>query len=265
MSRKLRREGEDRLWARRVWAERSSRGTRNRLPRFRLPAGLVDNPSTRRRALRLPIDRNTTPYGYSFASDGWRPHVTTLRPVAQSGSSDYGDSILGRMHARFRPPDLGRTLGSGPRRFRPALVAIPHSGPLTRDLWMLDGARLEELKTAARRAAPTARSAHVGTATINDGTDTGFGGYQLDGYVLEHGGDFRFVVLHGHHRVGAAACLGIAHLDVVIRRRCIPAARPDDLPRIAIGSGIPVQRPPRRVHAAVRGERYGQARCWGPG
>jgi hypothetical protein len=267
MSRKLRRKGEDWLWDRGVWAERSSRGTRSRLHRFRLPAGLVSDSSTRHRALRLPTDRITTPYGFSFAPDGWHPYVATLRAVVETGPTDYRDSILGRFHTRFLPQDLGQALGSGPRMLEPALAAIPHSWPLLRDLWMLDTSRLEELTTAARRAAPTARSPHVGPLTIEDGTDTyqrllrvhasmkthgytpdrfdgstdtGFDGYQLDGYFLEHDGDFRFVVLHGHHRVGAAACLGIEHLDVVIRRRYIPVVRPDDLPRIAVGTGIPV-------------------------
>jgi hypothetical protein len=261
----LQRRSERWLWGRGVWVERASRRPHHRPRRFQLPAAVGG--STREGTFRIPLDRITTPYGFSFAPDGWHPYAATLRSIEETGPVGYPHSLLRRFHESFQPGDVGQAVATTPEGAHPQLACLPHYWPLLRDLWLLDPHRLRELVAAGRCTAATERSPHVGPFTVEEGAvtyerllrvhasmrehgyaperfdgdaGTGFDGYQLDGYFLEDRGDYRFVVLHGHHRLGAAACLGLGQLAVRVRRRYVPVVRPKDLPAFAVASGLPL-------------------------
>jgi hypothetical protein len=261
---------EERLWRQGWWIANPTVGSlRHRIRRFSLP-DLIAELSAGQGQRRFIVDTRkvTTPYGFSFAEGGWHPYVVSLREAERSESVKYEESLLRTFHARFIPQTLQEALFEKADHLLTAeLEQLPHSWPLIRDLWLLDNRAAEEYVAEARGMPPEMRSPHVGPVSLEAGIATysrlmravesmrnhgydplrfdgtaiaGFDGFGADGYFLWRGNDYRFVLLHGHHRIAAAAFLGIERVHLRIRRRFVPLvsrSRLDD-PRIAPWMGL---------------------------
>jgi hypothetical protein len=239
---------EEMLWRQGLWVRNYPRSPlHQRVAWFDLPAPLTELRLEGRspRWFELSPEKITTPYGFSFAERGWHPYVASLREPDQG----YDKSVLARFHQLFTPTNLAEAITPDPASRPVGLERIPHSWALVRDLWILDTRTANTIRDRSAAMAPETTSPHVGPVQSDEGYRTysrllsvcesmstrgyaphqfdnhpvaDFDGFPADGYFLWRDNDYRFVLLHGHHRVAAATYLGVDRVLVSVRRRYAP-------------------------------------------
>ena len=259
---------EQRLWRHGWWVANPTVGSPDhRIRRYRLPEPIGElSVGSEKRHFVVPTEKVTTPYGFSFARRGWHPYIACLDEHEQSGALGYDHSVLREFHERFAPESLYDAVSSSrDESATKGRESSPHSWPLLRDLWLLDEGAARRYAKEAHTLPPEQRSPHAGPFNVEAGRSTfarlirvaesirehgyhparfdrdrimGFDGYGADGYFLWDGEDFRFVLLHGHHRVSAAAFHGIEILFLSIRRRYVPVVAQDALHDDTIASWL---------------------------
>jgi hypothetical protein len=285
--------GERLLWRQGRWIVNPTIGSHiHRIRRYRLPEPIAElMAGSQGRHFVVPIEKVLTPYGFGFAKRGWHPYVACLREQEESGTSDYHRSVLHEFHQRFTPETLqDAILSLGGGAWTSSHVPLPHSWPLLRDLWLLDEDAAQRYLSEAVALPPEKRSPHSGPFTVVAGRSTfarlltvaesmrehgydparfdrartmGFDGYGADGYFLWDGGDFRFVLLHGHHRVAAAAFLGVKTLQVSVRRRYVPVVSRDAFESDSVASWLDPEERLEVFGAIFGGDGLSKARTLG--
>ena len=289
-SRRLRDGAERALFARGIWIRNPDESRHRSLERFDLPDRIArQRDSSDPYRFVVPTERITTPYGFSFG--GWHPYTETLAQAERTNDFSYDRSLLHRFHARFQPRSLAdATLVRPDAPEVRSLADLPHSWEVLRDIWFLPRRKLTMRPTGDRIDDGLLRSPHVGPmpdgmarstharlietyeSILDHGYDpdrfdgarkSSFDGYAADGYFLWHRGSYRFVVLHGHHRIGAARHLGVEEVRVRIRRRYVPVVQEPDLERFHITSIVGVDAMQRVFLDLVSTDGWEKARRWG--
>ena len=189
-------------------------------------------------ALSCPLSECVEFNGLSLSPAGWHPFVRTAREYLQTGRFSYEGSCLERYYASWQPRN-GREAViklAGPRMLEeyPAYtMSMPWSN-----------------RTAAECAAYMASVIQIENAAFGEASVSSSDGYGLHGpvssekgaleykrlislvdsilqrgydrsrgdmtvQVLQRGGSFRYVVIHGHHRAAALAALGYTHMPAI--------------------------------------------------
>ncbi|MDX1389257.1 MAG: ParB/RepB/Spo0J family partition protein [Acidobacteriota bacterium] len=212
------------------------------------PLALCDDPLEavdRRRshdhvALNCPLARCVVYNGLSLAEHAWHPLVQVATRFLNSGSDDYEGSILQSYYAVWRPAHA-----------REALIGA-EGGPAVLDSFPAFTYPLPWSEATLRqRAAFMARVIEIeNRAFREDDSLAGDMGYYLHGpasnekgrlelarlidvvrsiersgyrrdreevtvQILQRGDEFRYLVVHGHHRVAAARALGLDRIPVI--------------------------------------------------
>ena len=284
--------GERLLWRQGWWIANPTVGSHiHRIRRYSLPEAIAELTGSDGRHFLVPTEKVLTPYGFGFAERSWHPYVACLREQEESGVPDYHRSVLREFHQRFAPESLQDVirLARGDA-WSSSHDPLPHSWPLLRDLWLLDEYSAQRYLSEAVALPPERRSPHAGPFTVEAGRSTfarlltvaesirehgynparfdrartmGFDGYGADGYFLWDGGDFRFVLLHGHHRVAAAAFLGVETLQVSVRRRYVPVVSRGALESDSVASWLDPEERLEMFGAIFGGDGQSKARTLG--
>jgi hypothetical protein len=213
------------------------RSTSFRIQRVTLPGGVRPACSRPDGTFLVDVARMTTDCGFSFAPGGWHPFVRTLEEYTRDPGLVYDASTLHRLHERFQPQSVQDLLLEEITTPVQPLSEWPPIRRLFRRVWALTPWLAErELRTERARPGRGRTWLYFGP-TPEDFRREEFDrltgvydnirhhGYRaalaatspINGYFLKRGGDYRFVVLNGNHRVAVLAHLGIREVPVVIR------------------------------------------------
>lgn len=278
------------LWRRGLSAQGSFKRRNLRVQRCHFPDEIesLKDPS-QPWVFHIPVNRLTTPYGFSFDSQGWHPYVATLEELIAGTKYGYFNSSLATFHKRFQPPNLASALTLSPQNMHSTLRQLPHGWPLVRDFWLLTARNFRRMALQIQSTTEDRRSPHVGPFDGVAGAKTyerlvsvyksmkregyapeafdgakcaTFDGYPLDGYFVADDSCYRFVILHGHHRAGAAAVLGVTHVTARVRSRYVPVVDSSLIPRIASRTRISESDLMKILFELVYGTGRTKAREW---
>lgn len=246
------------LWRRGIWIRNlPRRPLYRRVGTFGLPSTISSlRVGEYPRRFAVPPEKVVTPFGFGFGSHGWHPYIHTLNQIDNEGTVPYEQSALARFYTRYQPTSLADALAVRPEEACEELRGLPSAWPILRDIWLMGPSDLAAACRRAHATTLTQRNAHIGPMSDEGGRrhyerlidvyaslrQHGYDPLRFDyqhanypgqgeanGYFLWDGADYRFVVLHGHHRLAAAAHLREAVLHVCIRRRYIPVIELDRL------------------------------------
>lgn len=213
--------------------------------RMRLPEPVISGfaePTT----FEVDLERITTPCAFSYHPQGWHPYRATLAELIREPGLAYGQTSLHRFYDLFRPVTVQEAiLEDEPRELDP-VGRWPAVLPLFKHLWALTPARVRQIlaapereKGARQQFGPHPREfgqyqlerawqAYESVRTRGYHPEQFPDGY-LTGYFLVRGGDYRFVVFHGNHRLAAFEALGVRRLVARPHRGHPPVIDADDL------------------------------------
>jgi hypothetical protein len=209
-----------------------------RLVRRRLPASLpwgdVDPYIT---PVRVPLERIVSRVGFSHARDGWHPFVEAIREYEADRALRFEDSTLARLYERYRPANVHEVLLDHLATPLEPFCDWPPVVNLVRWVWAHNRHSVARILRESDAAGPDRAWTHYGPHTREYGErelarivstyeSIRGGGFdaaayearRMDGYFLTRGEEYRFVLLHGNHRVAALNVLGYEHVDVHARR-----------------------------------------------
>ena len=189
-------------------------------------------------AFQVPVSQCCDAARFSYGSEGWSPFVATVREYGAGKHTTYEGSILERYYERFRPQTNLELFAGLDAKDHP-LAQYPWSrlsirAKRPRLPWQLTpipeheprpGPRRPPLKwgygpmPAAEGRAQFARFTRTYDSIKRHGyRPTGAPDGEIRGYFLRgEGGDYRFVVRDGLHRMTALAVLGHEHVRVKFR------------------------------------------------
>jgi hypothetical protein len=180
----------------------------------------------------VPLERTTTPCGFSYAEGGWHPYAVALAEHLDDPERPYEGSVLHRYYECFRPMSVQEALlGPGPPL--PPIDTWPPVPKLYKHLWTLTPRRVRSTIAAsegwrsnikqhlgpqprAQARDHLARIQAVYDSVCRDGyrPETYRDGV-VTGYFLERDGQVRFMVVLGNHRLAAFHAAGVR--EVVAR------------------------------------------------
>jgi hypothetical protein len=180
------------------------------------------------RPFTVPLERCTTPYGFSYSSDGWHPLVAALSNAGGTRKEMRG--FLREFYGGFSPRTLLDLFAPGEPLGVPQLARWPASPPLVRRLWAANPWWLRRHlyatpapplrdhasvymgpKSPTWLDAETDRLLEVFESIGNRGYRPAGHGHRIAGFFLVNGDSYRFVLLSGNHRVAALRALGHDH------------------------------------------------------
>jgi hypothetical protein len=198
------------------------------LRRLRLPVPII---STLGRATQFEVDldRTTTPCGFSYHPEGWHPYRQTLSELIAEPGLAYEHTTLHRFYGRFQPSTVQEAvLEDEPEPLDP-IGRWPPLRPLFTQLWGVTPRQVDQILRSPDRYAGLRQQFGPNPAEVGrEQVERVWRAYQslsrrgyrpaeypdgyLTGYFLVRGGEYRFVVLHGNHRLAAFRELGIQRL-----------------------------------------------------
>lgn len=192
-----------------------------------------------------PLDQCLILNGFSFAEAGWHPFVEAYRDMfSGSPNVQFKGSFLEKYYKTWTPESSGDAVAG----FDSAPIALASIAPFTLHApWMeacpqdrqalMERIILDENRVAgcpeldARSGyglhGPVAekkgeiefrRLVNIYKSIKTFGYDRTHGDGDVTAIGIEYNGDFRFCVMHGQHRVAAAAALGFKTIPVNITR-----------------------------------------------
>lgn len=181
----------------------------------------------------VEMEKCMNPLGFSFGKNGWHCLVEYLRELESNPDMPIEDSILYRFHKRYQPLSIRELVVAAGMEvdFDPGFFRYPW-GDFKTDF---DHTLPEKDKHRTRFCGPSDESLIEADAlNIKALRDTmKYHGYNpwkypnsfIGGvFLCKDGGDYRFVVLQGNHRVAVMSYLGIERFQVIFlknRMRCI--------------------------------------------
>jgi hypothetical protein len=185
----------------------------------------------------VDLAKVTTPLGFSYAPEGWHPYRDTLAELLAEPDLPYEQTTLARFYDGFHPTTVQEAILEHIEEPLEPVGAWPPLLPLFKHLWSLTPRYVEQIlanpkgvKGARQQFGP--HPAEFGNfqaqrlVTSFRSLEKGYrpddfpDGY-LTGYFLVRGGDYRFVVFHGNHRLAAFERLGIDR-PLAVRHRGDP-------------------------------------------
>jgi hypothetical protein len=223
----------------------------------RLPVLLEEQPTDPyRTAFRVRLDDVTTRTGFSHGPEGWHPFVETLREYMADPGLRYENSTLARVYARYQPATTQEVLLDHIETPIEPFCRWPPDVNLFSWVWahtpysarrILNEVRDRGEDRAWRVFGPHSleygrkefhRIIRVYESIKSEGFETEkHEGRPIDGYFLVRGDRYRFVLLHGNHRVAALKTLGYSEVNVRIRRSHPAVVDQAQLHRWSIGGG----------------------------
>lgn len=199
-------------------------------------------------AFEVDLHRVTTACGFSYAADGWHPYRAALAQVLADPARPLDDTVLTDYYARFRPRNVREALVPAHHGPVPPLDTWPTAIPLVRLPWgvtrrqvagILEAppATLEERQhVGPRDGAFVVRQVERLVEAHRSFTDHGYAPElhsdgHLVGYFLVRDDDYRFVVLHGNHRLAAMEVHGILRPQATLMLGHPPVVHRDQLAR----------------------------------
>jgi hypothetical protein len=183
-------------------------------------------------AFRCPLSHCVEINGMSFSPLGWHPLVAAASEHAASGIGRYEGSCLERYYAAWQPRNAREALigaSAGPARlddfpawtrhtpwsqqtfeesaaFMARIIEIENTAFGGAQLSPSDGYVLHGPVSTRKGRLEYARLADLVDSMREAGFDRSRGDLTVE--VLHRNGQFRFLIVHGHHRAAAAAALG---------------------------------------------------------
>jgi hypothetical protein len=178
----------------------------------------------------LDTDRATTYAGFSYAREGWHPHVETIRAYQRDPTLQYEQSPLYGLHQQFRPFTLQELLLEDTSTPMDPLTRLPVIRPLVRDIWALDGSTITACTqnlfepTGGQYYGPVPRERGRRIfdrilsvfRSLQDKENPASSGSLMEGYFLADEGSYRFVVTSGNLRLAAYRALGIETFEAAL-------------------------------------------------
>jgi hypothetical protein len=200
------------------------------LPRFYRPRlqGLVAQEGADR--FVVDTDRATTYAGFSYARDGWHPHVETIRAYKREPALQYEQSPLYALHQQFRPFTLQELLLEDTTVPMDPLTRLPVIRPLVRDIWALDRSTIlactqnlfEPTGGQYYGPVPRERGRKIFDRllsvfrSLQDKENPASSASRMEGFFLAEGDSYRFVVTRGNLRLAAYRVLGIETFEACL-------------------------------------------------
>jgi hypothetical protein len=195
----------------------------------------------------VDLHRITTPCAFSYHPEGWHPYRATLAEVLAEPDLPYERTTLARYYDAFQPRTVQEAILEDAPEPLPPLSNWPLLRPLYVRPWALTVRRLHRILNNPHewQGVPQQFGPHpvdIGRMQIErlvhsyESLARGYapeahaGGF-LNGYFLVRGDDYRFVVLHGNHRLAAFELLGIDRPLAVTHANHPPVVHADRLER----------------------------------
>jgi len=186
----------------------------------------VDGPFT------IPIDKVTTPVAFSFAPEGWHPYLPTLREYIDDRRLPYEQSTLARYYATYRPGNAQEALLDDVDEPIEPLASWPPLLHLFKHIWALNPTRVRQIlrnqereKGLRQQFGPQDQAfgelqirrlvAVYESVALHGYRPDDYPGDQVMGYFVVGDDDYRFVALHGNHRIPAFRLLGVDNIVAV--------------------------------------------------
>lgn len=218
------------------------------------PSAMVDDPleamsqlrSGRAVVIRAPIEQCVIFNGMSLAPGGWHPLVAAAHEALASARPRFEGSRLQRYYEAWQPADalealIGATEGPDSLRAYPShlmhapwldaspderlaairrIVELENAARGKGSLGVEGGYGLQGPVTLAKGCIEYVRLLEVLQSIRKSGFDRSKG--DVTGQVLKRGDEYRFRIVHGHHRAAALAALG--HDSVAIQPKMLLAS-----------------------------------------
>lgn len=173
------------------------------------------------KSFEVDLESCTSFAGFSFRSDGWNPHVETVKALMDDPGLEFAESPLATLYERFRPTTLQELFVEDADAPLEPLSFIPTTRAGFRYVWALSPSRLRQISQQA-----TPEGHHYFGPQSSEGavrqferlrdlvvsiSERGFRpeGYgPIGGYFLVAGDQYRFVVGTGNHRLAVIRVLG---------------------------------------------------------
>ncbi|MDQ2076182.1 hypothetical protein [Marinimicrobium sp. ABcell2] len=191
-----------------------------------------------------PLSELRTFNGFTFSNDGWHPFVATTDEYLNAGHRGYTGSILEQFYQKWQPKDaLEALIGAshGPKVLREFPAYTSHLPwleirPEEREAVMAKNIRDENrcagnIKLDASSGyglhGPVSpekaeieyrRIVRIAESISKHGFDRAKAGEDVTVTAVERGGEYRFCISHGQHRVAVLAALGHEEVPVSLIR-----------------------------------------------
>lgn len=198
------------------------------------------------RPFEVDLDRITTIAGFTYQRGGWSPYLSTLDEVLSNPDIPYEETTLFMYYELFKPQtaqDVLLPLVEYPvfplGEWGPWSELIMHPWSMTRRyLRAVDSKGRNDRRQEIGPQSVTSGRAHMARvlSVYYSISEDGFRPDEyrdglLRGYFLVRGDDFRFMILHGNHRLAALRRLDITSIPVRIDQRHPPVVNESELHR----------------------------------
>lgn len=211
-----------------------------------------------RTAVRCDLFRCLIFNGFSLSSEGWHPFVAAAREYLEEGPREYPGSVLEKFYDEWQPANgrdalIGATLGPVVLARYPALMMHApwlNASPDERlagieriiksENRQYGGADMSEMAGYGLQGPVSREKGHLEYQRLISvlesiqkyGYDRSRGDVTVQ--VLKRGDEFRFRVVHGHHRMAALAALGYEAIPA-IPRMVVDASEVEHWPQVYRG------------------------------
>lgn len=186
---------------------------------------------------KVDITGITSRVGFSYYEDGWHPFLETLKEYKEDPKLRFQDSTLARLYQNYCPNNVQEVLLDHIKKPLKPFCDWPPTNEFIRSVWILGKPGVRSFMNIQGKQLPASgwifygphdqeygerefrRLISVYESIKNNGYNAGLTNMDpVNGYFLKRGGDFRFVLLQGNHRVSVLKALGYKEVDVVIRK-----------------------------------------------